>query len=311
MKLSTKWVLALAGAVSTAVCSAQSLAETLKVSYKIDDLMHAEYKKKGFIPNEIGDDGTFFRRAYLNIVGRIPTIEEAREFIDNKQPGKRVRLVDSLVESDAFKGKIFLFYADLLRLQSSGKENYGAAMHNFLRDAADKNRPYNKVVHDLLAAEGHIAENPAASYYLRDSGMLLDNVSNSVQVFLGTQIGCAQCHDHPFEDTTQMDYYKLAAISGGITYRSNEAAKEALKKVGLEAAKADGVNFAQIAQKEKERLAKGKGKNKKAPQRSNKNGGAVAGVVRKYARPAAPVFKYYSRNAVEDNPQKELKLPHD
>ena len=60
-------------------------------------------------------------------------------------------------------GKIFLFYSELLRLQSN-KENYGAAMHRFLYEAAHKNRPYDEVVHDMLSSRGHIAENPAVAY---------------------------------------------------------------------------------------------------------------------------------------------------
>ena len=71
----------------------------------------------------------------------------------------------------------------------------------------------------LLTAEGRVSENGAAGYYLRDQGMPLDNLSNTVAIFLGTQIGCAQCHDHPFDEWSQKQFYELAAFTYGINTR--------------------------------------------------------------------------------------------
>ncbi len=292
-----------AGLASIPVATAKTLAESLKMSYQIDDLLEAEYKKMEMKPNAIVEDGVFVRRSFLNITGRIPTADEAREFIDNKQPGKRVKLIDQLIESDGFKGKIFLFYSELLRLQTY-EESHGIGLHEFLYQAAKQNRPYNKVVFDLLSAEGHVAENPAVGYYLRDAGMTLDNVSNTVQVFLGTQIGCAQCHDHPFEDTTQMDFYKVAAFSGGFDFKSNPDVRKMLREVGIQAAKADGVDIEAIKKR-----AAGRTKNEKVKARAQAR--AVQNLAKKYAREAAVVFKYQRRNHFYDNPGKELKLPHD
>ena len=101
MKLSLKLILTVTTGLLCSVCGAQTLAETLEVSYKIDDLLEAEYEKKGYKPNEIVDDGTFVRRAYINITGRIPTIAEARSFIDSKNPGKRVKLIDRACGTEA------------------------------------------------------------------------------------------------------------------------------------------------------------------------------------------------------------------
>ena len=73
MKLARNILFATLTAVSTAVCEAKTFAETLEASYTIDDLLESEYKKMGIEPNSVVDDGTFVRRAYLNIIGRIPT----------------------------------------------------------------------------------------------------------------------------------------------------------------------------------------------------------------------------------------------
>src|SRR5690606_33540754 len=84
-----------------------------------------------------------------------------------------------------------------------------------------ENRPYDKLVTDLITAEGYVWDNPAVAYYIRDSGMPLDNMSNTTQIFLGTQLVCAQCHNHPFDEWSQLDYYKMAAYTYGVETRIN------------------------------------------------------------------------------------------
>ena len=71
----------------------------------------------------------------------------------------------------------------------------------------------------MLTAEGKSWENPAVGFILRDPGMPLDNLNNAVRVFMGTRIGCAQCHDHPFDRWTQKEFYQLAAFTAGTQYR--------------------------------------------------------------------------------------------
>ena len=82
--------------------------------------------------------------------------------------------------------------------------------------------PYDKWVYTLLTANGRVAENPATGFQLRDAGMPLSYVDNTVRVFLGTQIGCAQCHDHPFDRWTQQEFYKLAALTNGSKFSAKQ-----------------------------------------------------------------------------------------
>ena len=275
---------------------AESLPSPFKQSAEIDNLLKRGYEDLGVEPLGVVNDSLFVRRAYVNIIGRIPTAHEAKAFIDSKQKGKRAGLIDTLIESDGFKGKQFLFYAELLRLKTN-EELYGMAMHHYLYEAAQKNTPYDKVVFEMLAAKGHIVENPAVSYYLRDTGMTLDNVSNSAQVFLGTQIGCAQCHDHPFEDTTQMDFYRVAAFSGGFKFRSSQERYKKLAEVGSALAKDEGIDFSKI------RKEKG--------ERKDKADKEIYAIKKKYAKEATPVFKNYDRNEMLDKKDQVLTLPDD
>jgi len=287
---------AIAICLTTSQLSAKTddLASTLQKARMIDTIMNAEYKKLEIEPLAIVDDGTFMRRAYLNIIGRIPTSHEAKQFIADKSPGKRSKLIESLISSPGHKSKMFLFWAELLRLNTA-KEKHGLGWHVWLKKSVAENKPYDKMVYEMLSAEGHAAKNPAVGYYLRDRGMVLDNVSNTMQVFLGTQIGCAQCHDHPFEDTTQKEYYQLAAFAGGFEYKSKDAFMK-LKEVGTHLAKENG-DFAKALEMNA---------NRKKRKRNN-----AASIVKRYAKQNSTLFKYFGRNALLDNPSKTLRLPHD
>ncbi len=195
---------------------------------KIDALVAAGLKKHGLAPNaEIGD-ATFLRRAYLNIAGRIPTIEEAERFHTEEYPNKRERLIESLLGSEAYVSNFYHFWADLLRVNSGLRGSTKAAYELWLKDALRKNLPYDEMVRQLVSARGLIWDNGATGYYHRDRGMPLDNMSNTVRIFLGTRLECAQCHNHPFDKWTQMDYYKMAAFSYGMSTRNYDTPNQTL-----------------------------------------------------------------------------------
>ncbi|MDF1713760.1 MAG: DUF1549 domain-containing protein [Akkermansiaceae bacterium] len=266
---------------------------------EIDELLHAGQEARSIKANPITDDSTFVRRSYLNIIGRLPTHDEARSFLESSDQEKRTKLIDSLVESSGFNSRLFNFWTDLLRVQTNNEHN-GLGWHVWLKDAVENNMPYDKMVTEMLAADGHAAENPAVGYYLRDRGMLLDNVSNTVQVFLGQQIGCAQCHDHPFDDTTQMEYYQLAAFLGGTDYRFEGGREKIKEAIGFDPDKRPKKAFKNMTKEERRRFAL---QAKKAREKAMSK--------REEARAIGQVFRYHNRNALADNTSKELKLPAD
>ncbi len=186
---------------------------------RIDQLIEKGLKEQGMKPNAAIDDATFLRRAYLGIAGRIPTIEEAEAFHDSKYEQKRERLIEDLLHSEAYVSHAYNFWADILRINSglgSGARQAEAAYQIWVKRALRENKPYDDFVREMVSARGLIWENGAVGYYQRDRGMPLDNMSNTVRVFLGTRLECAQCHNHPFDKWTQMDYYKMAAFSYGM-----------------------------------------------------------------------------------------------
>lgn len=208
----------LVGALCPMSAAARSEAARA-VSQNIDQLLADYWEKNNLQAAPLTDDATFLRRSYLRIIGRIPTEAEARSFLRLSDETKRADLIDHLLDSPGYVSHQFNFWADILRIKTTGREGStkgGVYYAQWFKEQIIANTPYDKVVHSLLAAEGYPWENPASGYYLRDLGMPLDNMAMTLQIFTGTQLQCAQCHDHPYAAWTQKDFYHLAAFTAGV-----------------------------------------------------------------------------------------------
>jgi hypothetical protein len=197
--------------------------EIEQAAAQIDSILQAYWNENKTKSGKKTTDHEFVRRAYLELAGRIPTIDEARTFCDATGRKKRGQLIDDLLESPGYVSHFYNYWADILRLKERPSrdiffEPYMAWVKKSLAD----NMPYDKWVYTLLTANGRVAENPATGFQLRDAGMPLSYVDNTVRVFLGTQIGCAQCHDHPFDRWTQQEFYKLAALTNGSKFSAKQ-----------------------------------------------------------------------------------------
>ena len=195
-------------------------------SAEIDRLLEQSWKKNGVKGNPMAADEVFVRRAYLTVVGRIPTLEETQEFLASKDTSRRAKLVDGLLASDGYAQHYFNYWADVLRAQSQGVGGSTTAQNylEFIRESLRKNKPYDQFARELVSSRGTCFENGAVGYYMRDNNMPLDNLSNTIRIFLGTRLECAQCHDHPFDRWKQMDFYKMAAFThnmSGTGYQSD------------------------------------------------------------------------------------------
>lgn len=192
---------------------------------QIDVQLATVLKKNGFSSfNEPLPDDLFVRRVYLDIAGRIPTRAEFLRFAEDARPDKREALIDELLLSPGYASHLFNYFADMFRVVGTSRDVFtnGIRMDpyvNWWREQLQTNRPYNEIVSDMILAQGNVGQSPAAGFLLRDSGMEFDAFSNFGQVMLGIDISCAQCHDHPFDDWTQGDFYQMAAYFGN-TQRS-------------------------------------------------------------------------------------------
>lgn len=211
----------LAGTAAGRLQAADSGTKRVTAADRIDQFIEAGYAANDVEAHPEVSDETFVRRIYLDIAGRIPTREESKTFLADTGANKRNRLINQLLESEAYVHHFFNYWSDLLRAKTriSGNGNStpaGMAYLEWIKDALRDNMPYDEMARALIAADGQSWNNGAVGYYLRDYGMPLDNLALTSQVFLGTQIVCAQCHDHPFDEWTQMDYYKMAAFTYGV-----------------------------------------------------------------------------------------------
>ena len=203
------------------LCALTPLRAADPVSEKIDRFAEDGYLKHKIAPNAPVSDATFVRRLYLDIIGRIPTQDEARAFTESADPAKRSVVIDQLLASDGYVSHWYNWWSDILRVQTGGRDESGTAYAEWIKKSLKGNVPYDQFVKEMITAKGFVWDNGAVGYYVRDAGMPLDNMSNTAQIFLGTRLVCAQCHNHPFDKWTQKDYYQMAAYTYGVDAEIN------------------------------------------------------------------------------------------
>jgi hypothetical protein len=199
------------------LCNLGSFASANEASKQIDAILAKDWQQNQITANPPASDETFVRRVHLDIIGRIPTMQEAQAFLTSTEKDKRAKLIDQLLASEGYAQHLFHFWADLLRIQSRANGGQGDMTSKSYLEHVKKrireNMPYDAFVRELITAQGKVWDNPAIGYYMRDLGMPLDNLANTTRVFLGTRIECAQCHNHPFDKWTQMQFYQMAAFT--------------------------------------------------------------------------------------------------
>ncbi|MDB5310812.1 MAG: hypothetical protein JWO38_5014 [Gemmataceae bacterium] len=177
----------------------------------VDTHVYAKLKQMSIAPSDLCTDDEFVRRAHLDCVGRLPTIEEVKAFLADKDAKKRDKLIDKLADTPEFADFWALKWADVLRssrktIQVKGSYGFQA----WLRGHFQRNTPVDEIVRELITANGNTFANPPANYYriAKDPQSLAETTA---QLFLGVRMQCAKCHNHPFERWTQDDYYGMAA----------------------------------------------------------------------------------------------------
>jgi len=193
----------------------------------IDTLVNNKLKKLRIAPSELCTDEVFLRRAYIDITGVLPTVEEYQRFMDSKAPNKRDLLVDELLGRKEFAELWVLKWAELLQIKSSQQVSYKAMLlyYNWLQDNLARNVPMDKMVQELLGSRGGTFKNPATNYYQNETDTL-KITENVAQVFMGMRVQCAQCHNHPFDRWTMNDYYGFAAFFSQIGRKGTDDPRE-------------------------------------------------------------------------------------
>jgi hypothetical protein len=183
----------------------------------LDPIIRALWREAGVTPTPPVDDGAFLRRVSLDLIGRVPTLAETKVFLGDPGPDRRARLVDRLLGSHEFAAHWGDLYADLL----FGQERKAARLQkqydpeSWLVQAFDENRGYDKIARELITASGDLRSNGAVGFITaraRGGGGPEAVTGAAARIFLGLQIQCAQCHDHPYDKRwKQEDFYGLVA----------------------------------------------------------------------------------------------------
>ena len=178
----------------------------------IDELVHARLRQLQYVPSGLADDTTFVRRIYLDLTGLLPTPVQARIFLSDVSDDTRVRLIDQLLESTEFARFWANKTADVMRLNKQNLPDGRAELFaGWLRSSWKNNQPFNEFTEALLTASGDTKTTAPANYFFAVP-QPEDLTETTAQLFMGSRIGCAKCHNHPFENWTQDDYYRIAAV---------------------------------------------------------------------------------------------------
>ena len=234
-------------AAQTSTVSVSSASNTYSVINQVNSHIEQAWRDFDILPSQDATDGQWCRRVFLDVIGRVPTVTEVEKFIKSKDPKKKKQLVESLLYDDAYTEEFArnwtTLWTNVLIGRTGGTENNSmtsrAGMQKFLRDSFAREKPYDKMCHELVTATG--TTTPGSPDFNGATNFLIDKVneeqaalatSATTRIFLGLQVQCTQCHNHPFNDWKQQKYWEtnaffrqVQAFRGGMAVEDGGAAR--------------------------------------------------------------------------------------
>ena len=178
----------------------------------VDDAVFAKLKLLQYQPSETCSDAEFLRRVFVDVTGLLPKVEETMAFLSDTSPNKRAAIIDDLLSRPAFARFWAFKWGDLLRISPATLKEPGTHKYNaWIIKAWEENLPYDAFARTLLTAQGSSLDNPPANFF-RTTTNTSEATEMAAQIFLGSRVQCAKCHNHPFEKWTQDNYYGLGAF---------------------------------------------------------------------------------------------------
>jgi hypothetical protein len=188
----------------------------------IDEKAAAKWRELGLVPSPACTDAEFLRRAMLDTIGTTPTTTEIEDFLAETDPDKRLFLVDRLLNRPEYVDFWTLKWGDILRVNGDKLGKQGMLAFNlWLRGAFRDNKPVDRMVEELITAQGSLFSNGPANYFRVANGPE-ELAETTAQVFMGLRLQCAKCHHHPFESFGQDDYYGLAAYFARVRTKGSQ-----------------------------------------------------------------------------------------
>ncbi|PYV24561.1 MAG: hypothetical protein DMG27_12565 [Acidobacteria bacterium] len=194
----------------------------------IDEAVDQKLRKLRILPSPPVTDAEFLRRVSLDLIGVPPATDEVEAFLKDKTPEreKRARLVGQLMKRPEYVDHWSLKWGDLLKSNRKFLGQKGMwRFRDWVRQSVAENKPYNQFVYELLTARGSNYDNPAANYFLI-ADQPNTEMETTTQLFLGVRFVCAHCHDHPFEQWTNKQYFELSAFFAQVGIRDGARSLE-------------------------------------------------------------------------------------
>ncbi len=221
------WLLCSAIALFSQCAWAQEHGPTLQV--RIDELVAKRLTELRIVPANISSDAEFVRRLYLDLTGIIPTGEQARKFLDDSTADKRQKLIDQLLASPEYAIHMArVFDVMMIERRIPTIKSYDVPdgqWREYLTAAFEENRPWDRMVGDILGSDGGDQANAAGVKFYLVRDVAPHQIARDVgRLFLGVDLQCAQCHDDPrIEPYRQADYFGIYAFLQRVTsFRDNE-----------------------------------------------------------------------------------------
>ncbi len=197
-------------------------------SAKIDTLLDKALVTSKTPVSPITTDEEFVRRIYLDVTGKLPTIDQMRAFVGSHDKTKRAKLVDHLLKSDAYASNWARYWRDVVSYRAPNEnivQTNFPAFEAWLAGELAKNKPWDEIVTAIITAEGPTDENGATSFGIAQMAQPVEMAGEVSRVFMGVQIQCAQCHDHPNDSWKREQFHEFAAFFAGTRQKlSNKSA---------------------------------------------------------------------------------------
>ena len=200
-------------------CTKTTVTPTRQVSSStkhLDRHINAVLKREAIQPSKMSEDTEFLRRVHLDMTGRIPTPEEVLDFLKDGSSTKRQKKIEELLASEDYLDYWTELWVSWLIGRRGDGDSQRLGLRLWVRDALEKNMPYNQFVQELIAADGELRDNGAGNYILRYERSPVSLTSHASRLFLGLPMQCAECHDHKTEVWSQEDFFGVAAFFTGI-----------------------------------------------------------------------------------------------
>jgi hypothetical protein len=206
-----------------AVLPAGKALDSSALAHRIDQALEGRLKAEGVAASPLAGDAEFLRRVYLDLTGHIPPTDRVVAFLNDRDPKKRARLIDELLASPEYgKRQADLWQKLLVQPNSNNRFFFQILpkMKEMLEGEFNKNKPWDAMVRELVTATGPVNEN-LYGVYLLAAGTPDKMTDSATRLFLGVQLQCAQCHNHPFADWKQTEYWGMAAFFTRVRFQGN------------------------------------------------------------------------------------------